>query len=102
MQVCFSLVALLSRLFPHLAQRCGILRCGFVLLWVLGAFPMQLMDREGENEDGVWGFLQARLGKEPHHSVHVLPTGKLGAQEKAKCVLGNTKQPMRGQGFRQL
>lgn len=63
---------------------------------------MQLMDGEGENEDGVWGFLRARLGKEPHHSVHVLPTGKLGAQEKAKCVLGNIKQPMRGQGFRQL
>lgn len=24
------------------------------------------------------------------------PTGKLGAQEKVKCVLGITKQPMRG------
>ena len=59
---------------------------------------MQLMDGEGENEDGVWGFLRARLGKEPHHSVRVLPTGKLGV----KCVLGNIKQPMRRQGFRQL
>lgn len=61
---------------------------------------MQLMDGEGENEDGVWGFLWARLGKEPHRWFMCSPTGMLGAQEKAKCVLGNTKQPMRGQGFR--
>ena len=26
---------------------------------------MQLMDGQGENEEGVWGFLRARLGKEP-------------------------------------
>lgn len=60
---------------------------------------MQLMDGEGENEDGVWGFPYGPgLGKNHITLFMCSPTGILGAQEKAKCVLGNTKQPMRRTG----
>lgn len=41
-------------------------------------------------------FMGLGFGKEPHHSVHVLPHRDSGCPgEKAKGVLGNTKQPMR-------
>lgn len=52
---------------------------------------MQLMDGEGENEDGVWGFLWARLGKEPHHSVHVLPHRDAGCPGESKVCFREHK-----------
>ena len=45
-------------------------------------------------------FYGPGLGKNHITLFMCFPTGMMGAQEKAKCVLGNTKQPMRGQGFR--
>ena len=52
---------------------------------------MQLLDRERENEDGVWGFLPARLGKEPHHSVHVFPHREAGSPAESEVCSGDHK-----------
>lgn len=48
------------------------------------------MDGEGENEDGVWGFLQARLGKE-HYSVHELPHREVGSPGESEVCSGDHK-----------